>query len=104
MASSTTQSLLLEIAESVGEGIFPNLRTTVEEKLVFPLEEQITALREKLSDGIADRPIGSYVSLHGTVDTITPEVLYLTQEGVRLPVRLQGNLTCEITFKAPSTP
>lgn len=102
--SLTTQSLLLEIAESVGEGIFPNLRTTVEEKLVFPLEEQITALREKLSDVIADRPIGSYVRLHGTVDTITPEALYLTQEGVRLPVRLQGNLTCEITLNVSSAP
>lgn len=102
--SLTTQSLLLEIAESVGEGIFPNLRTTVEEKLVFPLEEQITALREKLSDVIADRPIGSYVRLHGTVDTITPEALYLTQEGVRFPVRLQGNLTCEITLNASNAP
>ena len=102
--SLTTQSLLLEIAESVGEGIFPNLRTTVEEKLVFPLEEQITALREKLSDVIADRPIGSYVRLHGTVDTVTPEALYLTQEGVRLPVRLQGNLTCEITLNVSRAP
>ena len=102
--SLTTQSLLLEIAESVGEGIFPNLRTTVEEKLVFPLEAQITTLRQKLSDVIADRPIGSYVRLHGTVDTITPEVLYLTQEGVRLPVRLQGNLTCEITLNTSRAP
>ena len=102
--SLTTQSLLLEIAESVGEGIFPNLRTTVEEKLVFPLEAQITALREKLSDVIADRLIGSYVRLHGTVDTITPEALYLTQEGIRLPVRLQGNLTCEITLNTSSSP
>ena len=102
--SVTTQSLLLGIAESVGEGIFPNLRTNVEEKLVFPLEVQITALREKLSDVIADRPIGRYVRLHGTVDTITPEAIYLTQEGVRLPVRLGGNLTCEIILNASTPP
>jgi hypothetical protein len=102
--SLTTQSLLLEIAENVGEGIFPNLQTTVEEKLVFPLEAQITTLREKLSDVIAERPIGRYVRLHGTVDTITPEALYLTQKGVRLPIRLQGNLTCEITLNAASAP
>jgi hypothetical protein len=102
--SVTTQNLLLEIAENIGEGIFPNLRTTVEEKLVFPLEVQITTLREKLSDVIAERPIGRYVRLHGTVDTITPEALYLTQKGVRLPIRLQGNLTCEITLNAASAP
>ena len=102
--SLTTQSLLLEIAENMGEGIFPNLRTTVEEKLVFPLESQITTLRVKLSDVIAERSIGPYVRLHGTVDTITPEALYLTQEGVRLPVRLQGNLACEITLNVPSAP
>ena len=102
--SLTTQSLLLEIAENVGEGIFPNLQTTVEEKLVFPLEAQITTLREKLSDVIAERPIGRYVRLHGTVDTITPEALYLTQKGVRLPIHLQGNLTCEITLNAASAP
>ncbi len=102
--SLTTRSLLLEIAGNVGEGIFPNLRTTVEEKLVFPLEAQITTLREKLSDVIAERSIGRYVLLRGTVDTITPEALYLTQEGVRLPVRLQGNLACEITLNASSAP
>ena len=102
--SVTTRSLLLGIAEHIGEGIFPNLRTTVEEKLVFPLEGQITALREKLSDVIADRPIGRYVRLHGTVDSITPEALYLTQAGVRLPIRLEGNLTCEITLNASSPP
>ena len=102
--SLTTRSLLLGIAENIGEGIFPNLRTTVEEKLVFPLEAQITTLRQKLSDVIADRPIGHYVRLHGTVDTITPEALYLTQQGVGLPVRLQGNLTCEITLNASNAP
>ena len=84
--------LLPRKAENIGEGIFPNLRATVEEKLVFPLETQITTLQEKLSGVIAERSIGRYVRLHGTVDTITPETLYLTQEGIRLPVRLQGNL------------
>lgn len=102
--SITTQSLLLEIAENIGEGIFPNLRATVEEKLVFPLETQIITLQEKLSEVIAERSIGRYVRLHGTVDTITPEALYLTQEGIRLPVRLQGNLTCEIILNASNTP
>ena len=102
--SLTTQSLLLEIAEQVGEGIFPNLRTTVEEKLFFPLETDLTTLREKLADVIADRSIGPYLHLHGTVDTLTPETLHLTQEGVHIPVRLQGNLTCEITLNALSPP
>ena len=102
--SLTTQGLLLEIAENIGEGIFPNLRTTVEEKLVFSLATQITTLREKLSHVIAERSIGQYVLLRGTVDTITPEALYLTQEGVRLPVRLQGNLACEITLNVSSAP
>lgn len=102
--SLTTRSLLLGIAENIGEGIFPNLRTTVEEKLVFPLEAQITTLRQKLSDVIADRPIGSYVHLHGTVDTLTPEALHLTQKGVRLLVRLQGNLTCDVTLNTSSVP
>ena len=102
--SLTTQSLLLEIAEHVGEGIFPNLRTTVEEKLFFPLEAELTTLRERLSDVIADRSISTYLHLHGTIDTLTPETLYLTQEGVRVPVRLQGNLTCEITLNTASAP
>jgi len=94
--SLTTQSLLLDIAENVGEGIFPNLSTTVEEKLVFPLADQLTELREKLSAVIAVRQIGSYVRLLGTVDTVTPEALYLTQAGLRVPFRLQGTLDCEI--------
>ncbi len=102
--SVTTQSLLLEIAENIGEGIFPNLRTTIEKKLVFPLETKITDLRERLSDAVADRSIGRYVRMHGTVDTITPEALYLTQDGIRLPVRLQGNLTCEIILNTSSAP
>lgn len=94
----TTQNLLLDITETVGEGIFPNLRTTVEEKLTFPLEEQLTTLHEKLSDVIAERSIGSHVLLRGTVETITPEALYLTQTGVRIPFRLEGDLACEVNL------
>ena len=100
----TTQNLLLDIVQATGEGIFPNLRTTVEEKLVFPLETQLTTLRKQLSDVIAERPIGSYVVLHGTVDTITPEALYLTQAGVRIPFRLEGNLACEINLSSSQVP
>ena len=96
----TTQSLLLDIAQAAGEGFFPHLRTTVEEKLTFPLEEEFTALREQLSDAIAAYSIGSHVLLRGTVDTITPEALYLTQAGVRIPFRLQGDLACEISFNS----
>ena len=96
----TTQNLLLEITETVGEGIFPNLRTTVEEKLIFPLEEQLTTLHEKLSDVIAERSIGSHVLLRGTVETITPEALYLTQIGVRIPFRLEGDLACEVSLNS----
>lgn len=92
----TTQSLLLEFAEDIGEGIFPNLRTTVEEKLVFSLEERLTDLREMLVRVIENRQIGSYVTLHGTVDSVTPEALYLTQTGLRVPFRLQGSLSCEV--------
>lgn len=100
----TTRGLLLDIAQAAGEGFFPNLRTTVEEKLVFPLEDQLTTLREKLADAIAERWIGSYVVLRGTVDTITPEALYLTQTGVRIPFRLQGDLACEVSLKASQAP
>ncbi len=92
----TTQSLLLGFAEDIGEGIFPNLRTTVEDKLVFSLEERLTDLREMLVRVIENRKIGSYVTLHGTVDSVTPEALYLTQEGLRVPFRLQGSLSCEV--------
>ena len=94
--SFTTQSLLLEIAESIGEGIFSHLRAAVEKKLVF----QITTLREKLSATITERSISPHVHLHGTVETITPEAFYLTQTGVRIPLRLQGDLACEITLNA----
>lgn len=92
----TTQSLLLDIAQTVGEGFFPDLRATVEEKLVFPLEDQLTKLREKLADVIAEHSIGSSVVLRGTVDTMTPEALYLTQTGLHIPFRLQGDLICEV--------
>ena len=102
--SLTTQSLLLKIAKKIDKGTFLNLRTTIAERLVFPLETQITTLHEKLLDVIAARAINPYIRLHGTVDTITPEALYLTSEGIRLPVRLQGNLACEITLNIPSTP
>lgn len=92
----TTQSLLLGFADDIGEGIFPNLRTTVEEKLVFSLEERLTELQEMLARVIENRQIGSYVTLNGTVDSVTPEALYLTQEGLRVPFRLQGSLSCEV--------
>lgn len=100
----TTQSLLLDIAQAAGEGFFPNLRTTVEEKLVFPLEDQLTKLHEKLADVIAERPIGSYIVLRGTVDTITPEALYLTQTGVHIPFRLHGDLACEVNISSSQFP
>ena len=93
-----TQSLLLDIAQAAGEGFFPNLRTTVEEKLVFPLEDRLTKLHKKLADVIAERRIGSYVVLRGTVDTITPEALYLTQTAVHIPFRLHGDLICEVNL------
>lgn len=94
--SLTTQNLLLAFAEDVGEGIFPNLRTTVEEKLVFPLEERLTELQELLASVIENRQIGSYVVLHGTVDSVTPEGLYLTQDSLHVSVRLQGSLSAEV--------
>ena len=96
----TTRSLFLDIAQAAGEGFFPHLRTTVEGKLVFPLEEQLATLREQLIGVIRERQIGSYVVLRGTVETITPEALYLTQTGVRIPFRLQGNLACEVSFNS----
>lgn len=101
--SLTTRDLFLDIAQVVGEGFFPDLRTTVEEKLVFPMEDQLTRLRELLVDVIAARPIGSYVVLRGTVDTVIPEALYLTQTGIRVPFRLQGDLACEVSLKGTQT-
>lgn len=100
----TTRSLLLDIAQAAGEGFFPNLRTTVEEELVFPLEDQLTKLHEKLADVIAERRIGSYVVLRGTVDTIIPEALYLTQTGVHIPFRLHGDLACEVNISSSQLP
>lgn len=96
----TTRSLFLDIAQAVGEGFFPDLRTTTEEKLVFPLEDQLTTLHKKLADVIAERRIGSSVVLRGTVDTITPEALYLTRTGVHIPFRLQGDLICEVNLNS----
>lgn len=97
----TTRSLLLDIAKAAGEGFFPNLRTTIEEKLVFPLEDQFTTLHRKLAEVIAEHQIGSSVVLRGTVDTVTPEALYLTQTGVHIPFRLQGDLICEVSLNSP---
>ncbi len=96
--SLTTQSLLLSIAEDVGEGFFPDLRTTVEEKLVFPLEQQLTQLHETLSGAIEKRKLGSYVILRGTVDTVAPEALYLTQNGLQVWFRLEGRLAAEVNL------
>ena len=94
----TTRGLLLDIAQATGEGFFPDLRATVEEKLVFPLEDQFTTLHKKLAGVITEHRIGSHLVLRGTVDTITPEALYLTQTGVHIPFRLRGNLTCELNI------
>lgn len=100
----TTRSLLLDVAQTVGEGFFPDLRATVEDKLVFPLENRFTKLHKKLAEVIAERRIGSYVVLRGTVDTITPEALYLTQTGVHIPFRLQGDLICEVNISSSQLP
>jgi len=94
----TTRSLLLDIAQAVGEGFFPDLRAAVEEELIFPLEDQLTILHKKLADLIAEHRIGSSVVLRGTIDTITPEALYLTQTGVHIPFRLRGDLICEVSL------
>ena len=94
--SLTTRSLLLEIAENMDGGAFLNLRENVESKLVFSLEERLTLLREKLQAAIENRVVGSYIRLHGTVDTITPEELYLTPAGIRVPFHLEGELRCEV--------
>ena len=91
----TTQSLLLEIAD-MGEGTFLHLRENIESKLVFSLEERLTLLQEKLQEAIENRAIGSYIRLHGTVETITPEALYLTPEGIRIPFHLEGELSCAV--------
>ena len=92
----TTRNLLIEMAEKIGGGAFPHLREEVESKLVFSLEERLTLLREKLQAAIENRGIGSYIRLHGTVNTITPEGLYLTSEGIRIPFHLEGELRSEV--------
>ncbi len=98
----TRESLIVEIANRTGDGIFGNLHTTVEAESTF----QITALYKKLSEMIAYYPIGSRVVLQGTLDTLTPEPPYLTQTGVFIPFRLQGALDCEIHLnsRTPQTP
>ena len=99
--SLTTQSLLLGLAKDVGEGFFPNLRTTVEEELSFPIREQLTQLQETLSAAIENRRIGSYLVLRGSVDTVAPEALYLTQSGVQVWFRLQGKIVSEVKLDSP---
>ena len=92
----TTRNLLIEMAEKGGGGTVPHLREEVESKLVFSLEERLTLLREKLQAVIENRAIGSYIRLHGTVDTITPEALYLTSAGIHIPFHLEGELRSEV--------
>ena len=96
----TTRNLLLDMAEDIGGGVFPHLREEVESKLVFSLEERLTLLREKLQAAIENRAVGSYIRLHGTVETITPEALHLTPEGVRIPFHLEGTLDCEVKLNS----
>lgn len=94
----TTRNLLVEMAENISGGTFPHLREKVESKLVFSLEERLALLREKLQAAIRNRSVGSCIRLHGTVETITPEGLYLTSEGIRIPFHLEGALHCEVTL------
>lgn len=96
----TTRNLLIEMAENIGGGAFPHLREEVESKLVFSLEEQLTLLQEELQAAIENRAVGSYIRLHGTVDTITPEALHLIPEGVRIPFHLEGALDCEVKLNS----
>jgi hypothetical protein len=97
----TTRNLLIEMAENIGGGAFPHLREEVESKLVFSLEERLTLLREKLQSAIENRVVGSYIRLHGSVETITPEGLYLTAEGIRVPFHLEGKLRSEVELNPP---
>ena len=98
----TTRNLLVGMAENMGGAAFPRLREEVESKLVFSLEERLTFLREKLQAAIENRAVGSYIRLHGTVDTITPEALYLTPEGIRIPFHLEGDLRSEVKLYSSS--
>ena len=95
----TTQNRLLEIFENIGEEIFANLRTGIEEKLVL----KIPTLHETLSDAIASQPMDLYV-LRGTISTVVPEAPYLTQTGVIIPLRLQGDLNCQVDIKSSQFP
>ena len=98
--SFATRSLLVEIAERAGEGIISQfVRTAVEKRLVFP----VAALREKVSDIVSEGWIGPHVRLHGTVETLTPEGFYLTQTGVRIPLRLKGYLSCKLILLSVQT-
>lgn len=99
----TTRNLLIEMAENIGGGAFPHLREEVESKLVFSLEDQLTLLREKLQAAIENRAVGPYIRLHGTIDTITPEALHLTPEGVHIPFHLEGTLDCEVKLNSLDT-
>ena len=100
--SLTTRSLLVEMAENIGGGTFPHLRENVESKLVFSLEERLMLLREKLQAAIENRGVGSYIRLHGTVDTITPKGLYLSSEGIHIPFHLEGKLRSEVELYSSS--
>ena len=97
----TTRNLLIEMAENMGGSAFLNLRENVESKLAFSLAERLTLLREKLQGAIENRAVGSYIRLHGTVDTITSEALHLTPEGIRIPFRLEGKLRSEVELSSP---
>ena len=97
----TTRNLLVEMAENIGGGAFPHLREEVESKLVFSLEERLAFLREKLQAAIENRTVGSYIRLHGTVDAITPEGLYLSSEGIHIPFHLEGKLHSEVELNPP---
>ena len=90
------------MAENIGGSAFPHLREEVKSKLVFSLEERLTLLREKLQAAIENRAIGSYIRLHGTVDTITPEALYLTPAGIHIPFHLEGKLHSEVELNPPA--
>lgn len=87
----------------MGGGTFPHLREKVESKLVFSLEKQLMLLQEKLQAAIENWAVGSHIRLHGTVETITPEALYLTSEGVRIPFHLAGALSCAVKLNSSNS-
>ncbi len=111
----TTQSLLLKIVENRGEGIFSNVRTTLEDKLTL----RLSTLQEKLLDGseyhlsvsrgtftengLRDA-LSPGLSVQSTVDTVIVGDSAFTQTALFIPLRLQGNLNCEIrlsSFRSP---